>query len=159
MSLWEARDDEEPTEISAFQRSNLSYVWSTNAGLPKHKILTFSFILPVDYTHAWFQESTWARIAQNRVNGRPNFDHAVVLRCEPDTQIAPATFGRENCTIIRYSHRRLVAEGGFDGADKTWLYGKFDMAAKVRAHLAEMRRDRKRRKRQRTKYRRKLRNP
>jgi hypothetical protein len=28
---------------------------------------------------------------------------------------------KQNCTISRYSNRRLVAEGGFDGADRTWL--------------------------------------
>lgn len=60
-----------------------------------------------------------------------------------DKQIALEIFSREKYIIIRYSYCYFIAEEGFDGADKTWLYGKFDSAAKVRARLAEMRRDRK----------------
>jgi hypothetical protein len=56
-------NDEGPTEPYAFQRSQWTWVSSTDTGISKHRIVSFTFILPVDYTHAWFQEATWARIA------------------------------------------------------------------------------------------------
>jgi hypothetical protein len=54
-------------------------------------IVTHDFILPVEYVHSWFQESTWAAINnRGRLGGRPDYQNAVIMR-EEATKLSPKT--------------------------------------------------------------------
>jgi len=123
-------------EPNNFQQGQFSYVWSTEAAKKcMHPILNHDFIVPVDYIHEWFQETTWARItAKGRAYGRPNFDTSVVVREEPVSVDANGDFYTRKCTVAPYDYADLVARNGFsdDRAHRRFLYGdKFSNAAKI----------------------------
>lgn len=108
-----------------FQRCQWNWVNSTEqGGQDRHNVLIHDFILPVEYINSWFQESTWEAIAQHgRKVGRPSHDNVVILRERPTDLVNEEEFGNHECTIEGYSHSDLVANGGFNGRKRKFLYG------------------------------------
>jgi hypothetical protein len=135
-------------EPNLFQCCQWSFVWSTEAGgASQHRMLDFEYVLTVDYTNAWFLEETWERIQRlGRKEGRPSHDDVVIIREEPVAVVKanfmkPESFGLRRCTIASFSHSQLVAKGGFERADKTWLYGnELDTKRKINQRIETLKR-------------------
>jgi hypothetical protein len=139
---------EEGVMPNFFQRCQWSFVWFTETGgMCRHSMLNHSYVLTVDYINAWFREETWERIQRvGRIEGRPGHNDAAIMREEPVAVvnagvISSDDFGSRRCTLASFSHPQLVAEGGFEGADKTWLYGnELDTDRKVNERIEALKR-------------------
>ncbi|KAF1842720.1 uncharacterized protein K460DRAFT_340083 [Cucurbitaria berberidis CBS 394.84] len=120
-----------------FQRCQWNWIDSTEqGGQGKHSVLIHDFILPVEYTNLWFRESTWEAIAQNgRKMGRPSHDNLVIMRELPTDLVQENAFGNYECTIEKYSHKDLVANGGFNGNNNQFLYGSTGLITKAQTDV------------------------
>jgi hypothetical protein len=78
-------DDDDRDTPNIFQRCQWGWVDNTlQGGVCMNRLLKHHFIVPVDYVHAWFQESTWRDIATyGRETGRPSQQNHQIMRLEP----------------------------------------------------------------------------
>ena len=91
-------DDNNPSIPNVFQRCQWSWVDSTlQGGVCMNRGLKHHFIVILDYIHAWFQESTWARIvAHGREAGRPSQHNHQIMRLNPQHMVEEGVFGQHD---------------------------------------------------------------
>jgi hypothetical protein len=131
-----------------FQQCQWNYTGATlEAGRGKHPVVEHDFVLPVQYIHSWFQESTWQNIATNgRLAGRPNFHNALVMRHVPQSINDDESWGNRSCSMERYTYQQLVAHKGLAKGPRKWIYGKdFATKEKTDEYVDKLRRLRERR--------------
>jgi hypothetical protein len=137
---------------NVFQQHQWSYSHSTaeagESDAPS-ALVQHTFILPVEWINAWFQQSTWDTIAADgRVEGRPSYWDAAILRGEAvkmrkgDATMKNYKLGTRVCTIEPYNHTDLVFRGGLstrNAGNRVWVYGQqFVRATETTARLADM---------------------
>lgn len=87
-----------PNELHQCQWSYFQATLEAERG--EHPLINHDFILPVPYIHDWFQESTWKRTATDgRLEGRPNFDDALIMRQVPVNLDDDESWGDRTCSI------------------------------------------------------------
>jgi hypothetical protein len=92
----------------------------------------------------------WADIAtRGREAGRPSQHNHQIMRLEPQDMAEEGVFGLHDCELEPYSHQDLVAQGGFNRANKAFLYKHRELHTErtVDRRISKLRMEMKKRKR------------